>query len=215
MTTETARIVVAEDHTLLAEAYSHILQPLGQVVARVHEGDALVEAVLEWKPDLVLTDIAMPGTNGIDAIRRLRELGIELPIVVVTVHDERAILRAAFDAGARGYVLKSAASHELLNAARSVLTGGTHVSPAFAFASETKDPNNNDHAAWSPLEHLTAREREVLTLVATGATAKVIALHLGISERTAIFHKDRIKQRLGVRSIMEAVNIFVTSRSES
>lgn len=215
MTTETARIVVAEDHTLLAEAYSHILQPLGQVVARVHEGDALVEAVLEWKPDLVLTDIAMPGTNGIDAIRRLRELGIELPIVVVTVHDERAILRAAFDAGARGYVLKSAASHELLNAARFVLTGGTYVSPAFAFASETTDPNNKDHAAWSPLEHLTAREREVLTLVATGATAKVIALHLGISERTVIFHKDRIKQRLGVRSIMEAVNIFVTSRSGS
>lgn len=194
------RIVVGEDHRLLAEAYAHILRPLGEVVATVTGGLALVEAVIAHAPDLVLTDLSMPDGSGFEAMRRITALESPPPVIVVTVRDDFGAARAVLDAGARGFVVKSAASDELLAAVRAVIGGGTYLSPLVA--------ENPMPLLPSPLDALTSRELEVLLLVAQGLSAKQIAARLGIAERTVNFHKERMKQRLGVKTTIEAVNLL-------
>lgn len=194
------RIVVGEDHRLLADAYALILQPVGEVVATVTGGRALFDAVVAHAPDLVLTDLSMPDGSGFEAIRRITALESPPSVIVVTVRDDFSAARAVLDAGARGFVVKSAASDELLTAVRTVIGGGTYLSPLVA--------ENPMPLLPSPLDALTSRELEVLLLVAQGLSAKQIAVRLGIAERTVNFHKERMKQRLGVKPTIEAVNLL-------
>jgi DNA-binding NarL/FixJ family response regulator len=201
------RIVVAEDHRLLAEAYAHLLRPIGTVVASVADGAALLDAVAAWSPDLVITDLTMPVLSGIEAVRILSKSASPPPVVVVTVSEEGGIVRAAFAAGARGYVLKSAASSELLDAAQRVVAGGTYISPRLELL-ETDALEAGSLEGQSSLARLTRREVEVLKLVAEGCTARSIAAQLGISESTVNFHKERLRNRLGVRSTMQAVTLL-------
>jgi DNA-binding NarL/FixJ family response regulator len=142
----------------------------------------------------------MPDGSGFEATRRIAALESPPPVIVVTVRDDFDAVRAVVEAGARGFVVKSAASDELLAAVRAVMDGRTYVSPLVA--------ENPSPLLASPLDALTSRELEVLLLVAQGLSAKQIASRLGISERTVNFHKDRMKHRLGVKTTIEAVNLL-------
>jgi DNA-binding NarL/FixJ family response regulator len=197
------RVIVADDHAMLADAMAMILRSVAQVVATAHDGQTLVARTRELRPDLVITDLSMPLLSGLDATREIRRLEPPPAVIVVTVHGDRAMQEAAFAAGACGYVLKSAAASELQVAVATVMRGERYSSVL-----DEPDPER----ATSRLDLLTSREREVLALVAAGLTAKEVGTQLGISERTVSFHKDQMKQRLGARSTIEVVNLFLREK---
>jgi len=122
-------IVLAEDHILVAEGIRRLLEPDYELISVVHNGKALIEAAREHQPDLVLTDISMPGMDGLEAAEKLREVAPQTRVIILSVHDERDFVHAAFEAGARGYLLKSSAPQELPIALEAVLAGRHYVTP--------------------------------------------------------------------------------------
>jgi len=195
------RVIIADDHAMLADGIALILRAVVEVVATAHDGQTLVARTHELRPDLVITDLSMPLLSGLDATRVIRLMDAPPEVIVVTVHSDRAIQEAAFTAGALGYVLKSAAAVELQVALATVMRGERY--------SSALEETSADHPA-SRLDMLTSREREVLALVASGLTAKEVGSRLGISERTVSFHKDQMKHRLGARSTLEVVNLYLS-----
>jgi DNA-binding NarL/FixJ family response regulator len=175
-----------------------LVSSVATVVGTATDGNELIRVVQESQPDVVVTDLSMPGRNGIDATRFIRTLPHAPRVIVLTIHADPAIARAAFDAGASGFVIKNANARELRLAIESVARGERYCSPAVSLDALAA-------TAASPLTVLTEREREILTLVANGLTAKEICEHLGIAERTVNFHKKNLKARLGVETTAEAV----------
>ena len=160
-----ARLLLADDHTLILEGFRNVLEPKHIVVGAVTDGRALVEAALRLKPDLIISDITMPLLNGIDAAREIRKHLPEMKLVFVTMHASLAYLQAALSAGATGFVLKSSAREEILAAVEKVVKGGLFVSPGVGPKGlvERADP-----ARVAASLHLSPREREILQLVAEG-----------------------------------------------
>jgi two-component system, NarL family, nitrate/nitrite response regulator NarL len=189
------RIVLADDHALLVEALSLILEPLGRVVATASDGRALVEAVRQHNPDLVITDLSMPEASGFQALREIGQLPDPPPVVVLTVHADQGTLEAALNAGASGYVVKSAASTELLKAARLVMQGKTYI-PGHLKAVRTQR---------GAVAIITDRQRGVLDGLAAGLTSREIAERLNVTERTVVFHREQLRRRLGVRSAHQMI----------
>jgi DNA-binding NarL/FixJ family response regulator len=190
--------VVADDHLFILDAISTLVSSVATVVGTATDGNELIRVVQESQPDVVVTDLSMPGRNGIDATRFIRTLPHAPRVIVLTIHADPAIARAAFDAGASGFVIKNANARELRLAIESVARGERYCSPSVSLDALAA-------TAASPLTVLTEREREILTLVANGLTAKEICEHLGIAERTVNFHKKNLKARLGVETTAEAV----------
>lgn len=192
------RLVIADDHRLILDAFGYLIASVATVVGTAADGDELIRVVQKTQPDLVVTDLSMPGRNGIEATRLIRTLPHPPRVIVLTIHADPAVARAAFDAGASGFVVKNADARELRHAIESVARGERFCSPAVPL---------DDLAAIapSPLTVLTEREREILTLVASGLTAKEICERLGIAERTVNFHKKNLKARLRVATTAEAV----------
>ena len=190
-----ARILLADDHPLTLEGIRAILEPHYEIVGMVTDGRALVEAALRLKPDLIVPDITMPLLSGIDAAAQISRSLPGIRLLFVTMHVNISYLQAALDAGATGYVLKSAVREELLNAVKKVLNGQIYVSPGISGESLERfvDPSRAAAAL-----RLTARERETLQLIAEGRTAKEIAFRLNISINTVAFHRENIKKKLGL-----------------
>jgi len=201
------RIVLADDHALLLDALVHILQPVGTVVANVPSGQDLVLAVREHTPDLIITDLSMPGGSGLEAIRQIREANPITPIIALTVHADVGVLRSTLEAGANGYVVKSSAATTLLEAVGVVMEGRTYTPPVLQVSIE--------EGAQTPFERLSERERNVLALLADGLTSKEIAYRLGIAERTVVFHRERMRKRLGARSTIDLINMVIPRRGEA
>ena len=193
----TIRIIIAEDHTLIAEGLRKLLEAEFGSVTVVRNGRELLDTVAAAKPHVALIDIAMPLLNGIEATRRLSKISPATKVVIVTAHDEPRHVVEAFRAGASGFVLKRCALSELVIAIRRVLEGQTYITPLVADqAVETaREP--------APGPALTSRQREVLQLVAEGRTAKEIANVLKISVKTAVFHKTALMEKLGLHTIAE------------
>ncbi len=192
------RVIIAEDHTLMAEGLRRLLECEFESVQTVGNGRQLLEIVSAWKADVVLLDIGMPLLNGIEATRRLSKISPDTKVVIVTAHNEPQYVVEAFRAGATGFVLKRCAVTELVTAIRQVLSGNTYVTPLVADrAVETARVLVRSGPA------LTARQREVLQLVAEGCTAKEIANVLKLSVKTAVFHKMAIMDKLGLRTTAE------------
>jgi DNA-binding NarL/FixJ family response regulator len=194
------RVILADDHPLTLEGVRALIEPHVQSVATVTDGRALVEAALRLKPDLVILDIAMPFLNGIDAVIQIKKDLPAVKLLFLTMHTSVAYLEAALSAGANGYVLKTSAREELLEAMRSVLSGRIYASPGLSseHLERFKDP-----ARAAATLRLSMREREVLQLIAEGRSAKEIADILKISVKTATFHRENIKRKLGLRTTAE------------
>jgi len=204
------RVLLADDHVLLLEAFRRMLEPEVAVVGAVADGAALVEQALALEPDLVVADVSMPRMNGLEAARRLRG---ELPrsrVVFLTVNEDPQLAAEAFALGASGYLLKSSTATELREAIRAVLSGRRYLSKRLAGG----DPDALPAAASAdrPLEQLTLRERDVLKLLAEGLSMKQIGAELGIATRTVAFHKYRMMESLGVRTSAELVSFAVENR---
>lgn len=183
---------MAEDHTLVGEGLSRILREHFNLVAMVEDGLAAVTAVSRFNPDVVLLDISMPLMNGYEAARQIKAEFPNVKIVFVTMHGDLQYVVEALGAGASGYVLKKSAVSELKTAVEEALKGNIYVTPLVPKWQEAL-------AEWKP-ETLTARQRQVLQLVAEGNSAKQIAGVLGISVKTAEFHKASIMQKLKLRT---------------
>jgi len=194
------RVLLADDHTLTLEGIRSVIEPHHDIVGMLTDGRALVDAALRLKPDLIILDITMPLLNGIDAAVQIRKSFPGVKLLFVTMHVNPAYLEAALNVGATGYVLKSAAREELLDAISSVLSGRIYISPSL---SSQHLERFRDPARAAATLRLSAREREILQLIAEGKAAKEIAHVLNISTKTVAFHRDNIKRKLGLRTTAE------------
>ncbi len=201
------RILLADDHKLMAEALQHLLQTDFDVVGTVSDGRALIRAAAELKPELVVVDIGMPLLNGLDAADQLKALQPDIKIVFLTQNREPRYAVEAFRRKASGYLLKDSAASELTTAIREVLQGRSYVSPLIAkgMLDHALNPAPGDPGA----RELSPREREVLQLLAEGKSMKEVAAFLDISPRTVEFHKYRVMELLGVRTNAELVQYAI------
>lgn len=195
------RVLIADDHALLAEGIAGLLSREYEVVGIASNGRQLVHDALRLRPDLIVLDVSMPELNGIEAAGQLNRLLPKAKLVFITQMIDPQYLRAAFRAGALGYVAKQSASNELLTALRQAIEGTPYVTPllhdkvAYAPASELRSNNG--------LMTLTPRQREVLQLVAEGRTTREISVALNISPKTVEFHKKALMDETGLRTTAE------------
>jgi DNA-binding NarL/FixJ family response regulator len=195
-----ARVLLADDHAIVAEGVAQILRAEFDLVAIVSDGGALVKAVGELHPDVVVADMAMPVLNGLEALSRLKAAD-DVKLIFLTMHADPALVAQALRAGASGYVLKHSAGEELIRAMREVLLGGIYVTPLInsAALSALARPTG------APEARLTPRQIEVLRLVAEGRTMKEVAAALHISRRTVETHKYETMQAVGVKTTAELI----------
>ena len=199
------RVLLADDHLLVAEALRSLLSPDFDLVGVVEDGRQLIEAAARLRPDVIVADITMPHLNGIDALVRLREQGDSTPVVFLTMHKDATFARRALEAGAAGFVLKHSASVELITAVRAALDGKTYLTPQLA-GEVLETMRQGPERAADPVSTLTARQREVLQLVAEGRSAKEIARSLSISVRTVEYHKYQLMETLGLHTTAELIH---------
>lgn len=204
------RVLLADDHILIAQALQHLLQNEFDVVGTVADGRALLQAAQELVPDVVVVDIAMPLLNGLDAGQQVKALHPAIKVVYLTQNRDPRLAVEAFRRKASGYVLKDSAASELTTALREALRGRSYVSPSIA--KEMADAAVADGAGEGTLRELTPREREVLQLLAEGRSMKEVAAVLTISPRTVEFHKYRIMELLRVRTNAELVQQAIRLR---
>ncbi len=196
------KVLLADDHTILLEGLKGLLEDDFELVGAAANGSELLAAADELEPDIILLDISMPILNGIEAARRLKEKKSKAKIVFLTMHADSRFVKEAFRVGASGYLLKRAASAELVSALREVLAGRYYVTPLITkdIMHSLLDPEflGEDHT-----RQLTPRQREVLQLVAEGKSLKEIATALNLSTKTVEYHKRSIMDELGLRTTAE------------
>jgi DNA-binding NarL/FixJ family response regulator len=194
-------LLIADDHAVVAQALAQMLARAYDVVAIVNDGVEVVEAARRLRPDVIVSDLSMPGLSGLDALRRLKAEGVRTRVIFLTMYDDPALAAEAMRAGASGYLLKQAAGEELLAAIRDVLAGRVYVSPQLAgdvIASIASPRPASD-------DKLTLRQREVLRLVAQGKSMKEVAAVLHLSPRTVETHKYEMMHSLGVHTTAELI----------
>ena len=202
------RILIADDHTLVAEACRKLLEADYEVVGTVSDGRALVRAVAALRPHLVVVDVAMPLLNGLDAGQQARELLPSVKLIFLTMSNDADVAAEAFRRGASGYLVKTCAASELAIAVREVLRGKSYLSPMIA--KDTVDfLLRQDKKLIDESERLTERQREVLQLLAEGKCMKEVAAVLNLTTRTIAFHKYRIMEVLKVRTNAELVQYAI------
>lgn len=200
-------VILADDHTLVLEGFRRLLEAQCELLSTVGDGQALLKAVAQQPPDIVILDISMPVMNGIEAARALKSQFPSVKLLFVTMHADPAYIRAAFQAGASGYILKQSLGDELTQALHAVLRGHTYLTPLIA--KEVVDGMLNGDSR--PLAELTARQQEVLQLIVDGLSAKDIAGKLNISHRTVEFHKAQLMQQLNLHSTVELIKFAMTN----
>jgi DNA-binding NarL/FixJ family response regulator len=190
--TQRPRVLLADDHTLVLEGLSKLLQNEVDLVGSASSGTEVIEKAVTLQPDVVLMDITMPGINGIEATKQLKQRAPNTRIIALTMHNSPVYLRESMKAGMAGYVLKQSAASELGAALQAVMRNERYVTPLLS--------EQANGVAEGTDRALTSRQREVLRLIAQGCIAKEIAARLGISVRTAEFHRVSIMQKLGLHT---------------
>jgi len=210
------RVIVADDHRLVAEGVVKILEKEYDVVATPTDGRAFVEAVEQFHPDLVLVDISLPLLNGLDACRRVKKSFPGVKIIILTMHSEQHFVDEAFRVGVEGYLLKSSVADELLVAAREVLKGSAYVSPGVTRGLVYQALGASTQAQCQPRPvqpvTLSLRQREVLQLVAAGLSNPEIADHLFLSVGTVKRHVYNIYGKLDITGRVDARIRSITCR---
>jgi DNA-binding NarL/FixJ family response regulator len=201
------RVVLADDHAMVLEAFERLLEPECEVVGTARDGRAVLELAAAAKPDVVVLDVSMPRLNGLDACRQLRQTLHAVKLIFLTVNEDPDVAAEAVRLGASAYLLKSSASTELFAAIRLALLGKTYITPLLtqgmplgAFLDQSGKP---------PAEKLTVRQREVLQLLAEGRSMKEAAGQLDVAPRTVAFHKYAIMRVLGLKTSAELVQYAV------
>ena len=196
------RLVIADDHVLLLDGLTRLLENDFELLGTATDGYAAVAAAESLRPDVMLIDIGLPLLNGLEAARQIRRALPNTKILFVTMQTERIYVEEAFRAGAMGYVLKQAAGAELLLAIQTILAGQRYLSPRIGISLDKIEAHPANRRT---VGGLTARQREVLQLVAEGKSMKEIAWILRISVRTVEFHKQSLFQDLGIRTTAELI----------
>ena len=202
-------VLLADDHTIVTDGLSRILREADfEVVGAVHDGQSLIDAAMRLRPDVIITDLSMPGLTGLDVLARLKTERFDSKVIVLTMHHDADLASDAIRGGASGFLLKESAGVELLVAVRHALDGKVYITPTItkdvmermAGASKTKEPQ------------LTSRQRDVLRLIVKGQRMKEIAGNLGLSTRTVEGHKYEMMEALGVTSTAELVRYALDRR---
>ena len=199
-------VLIADDHAIVKEGLVRLLREHDfDVVGAVSDGNALVEAAARLRPDVIVTDLSMPGLSGLDVLARLKSQRVDSKVIVLTMHDNAELAARAMRAGACGFLLKHAAGDELLNAIQQALEGRVYLTPALtkAVIEQMAAPAGQSEA------QLTARQLEVLRLILQGRRMKEIAATLNLSSRTVETHKYQMMEVLGVGSTAELVKYAV------
>ena len=201
------RVLLADDHRLLVEAFAKLLESECEIVGQVGDGLALLEAAPKLKPDVVVLDVAMPLLNGLDAGRKLKERMPDVRLIFVTMNEDPDLAVQAFRIGASGYLLKRSAGSELLLAIREVMERRHYVTPFVTKDLVGSFINSLEQAGTR--RSLTPRQREVLQLLAEGRSMKEAATILSVSVRTIAFHKYRMMEQLDIKTTAELVQFAV------
>jgi DNA-binding NarL/FixJ family response regulator len=197
------RVLLADDHTVLRQGLRALLEAESdiEVVADVGNGRDAVLKARELSPDVVVMDIGMPDLNGIDATRQIIGDLFSARVLCLSVHREIQLVRAMLRAGANGYLLKTCARKELVDAVRAVASGQTYLCPPIASDVVAHDVRGTSSSGMHPGSGLTDREREVLQLIAEGHHTKEIADRLRISPKTVFAHRENLMKKLGTESV--------------
>jgi DNA-binding NarL/FixJ family response regulator len=194
---------------MFSEGLRRILEPHYEVVGIAENGRDLLGAAEQLRPDVIVTDISMPLLNGIEVAKRLQKMPHAPKVVFLTMHEDGTFATSAFRAGASGYVLKRSAPSEIVTAIQEAVRGRTYISPLIAGDVLSGLMEKQEHPEKLRPE-LTARQREVLQLLAEGKSPKEIAAILNVSVRTVEFHKYRIMETVGAKTIAELTRYAVT-----
>lgn len=196
-------VVLVDDHALVRRGLAALLTSDGRfrVVAEAGDGEHALEVVLETRPDLVLLDLSMPRLDGLEVLRRLRKAGVRAPVLVLSMFDDEHFVAQALADGAQGYLLKHAMDDELFSALEALVRGERYVSDAIDLAKV--------EAHQMQRSELTAREHEVLHLIAAGHTTQEVAEMLNISPHTATRHRANLMQKLDAHNQVELVRTAV------
>jgi DNA-binding NarL/FixJ family response regulator len=200
------RLIIADDHTLIAEAFQKLLEPACDVVATVTDGRALLVAARDLRPEVIVLDVAMPMLNGLDAARYIKKMDPSIKLVFVTVSEDPDIAAEAFRAGGSAYLLKRSAGAELLTAIHEVLKGRSYVT-SLVTGGVVQSLMRRDGEERS--RELTTRQCEVLQLIAEGKSMKEVGNILQISTATVAFHKYRIMEQLHIKTSAELIRFAV------
>lgn len=201
------RVLLADDHRMLAEGLKSLLVSEFDLVGAVEDGRAMIEATKTLKPDVVVADITMPVLNGIEALEEIRKFDAVVRVVFLTMHRDIAYANRAIKAGAMGFVLKHSAPEELVLAVRAAAQGRMFITPDLA--GEMLQMRKRPAEAQDPVAALTLRQREILHLLVDGLTAQEIGTRLHISARTVEDHKYRMTELLGVKGNSELIHFAI------
>jgi DNA-binding NarL/FixJ family response regulator len=200
------RVLLADDHTLVAEGFRRLLDTEFEVVGVVSDGRALLTVAAQTKPDVIVVDLGLPLMSGMDAGPELKRLMPLTKLVVVTMNEDPDVARVALRRWASAYLVKKSAGSELIKAVREVLKGRSYVTPKFAqrlMEGFIRDPQPHS------TKELTPRQREVLHLLAEGRTMRQAADLLQLTPRTIAFHKYRIMEEFGLKSNSDLVRFAI------
>ena len=202
-------VLLADDHAIVTDGLARILKEADfDVVGAVGDGQQLLDAATRLRPDVIITDLSMPGLSGLEALARLRTAHVQSKVIVLTMHHDADLATDAIRGGASGFLLKESAGDELLTAVRHALEGKVYITPTVT--KEVMDRMARGAIAKEP--HLTSRQRDVLRLIVKGERMKEIAAHLGLSTRTVEGHKYEMMEVLGVTSTAELVRYALERR---
>lgn len=204
------RVMLADDHTILVEAFSKLLEPHFEVVGTVADGRALLDVAPQLTPDVIVVDIGMPLMNGLEAALRLKEQMPSVKLIFLTMNEDPDLAVEAMHRGASGYLLKSSAASELIRAIQGALKGKPYVTPQIARGMQKAFINNPRPRARA--KTLTPRQREVVQLLAEGKSMKEVANVLNVTPRTVAFHKYRIMEELSIKTTAELIQFAIKSK---
>ena len=202
-------VLLADDHAIVTDGLARILSEAHfDVVGAVRDGEQLLEAATRLRPDVIITDLSMPGLSGLDALVRLRTAHVQSKVIVLTMHHDAELAADAIRGGASGFLLKESAGDELVTAVRHALDAKVYITPAVA--QEIMERMASPAKAREP--QVTPRQLEILRLIVKGQRMKEIAATLGLSTRTVEGHKYQMMEALGVTSTAELVRYALERR---
>jgi DNA-binding NarL/FixJ family response regulator len=211
------RVLVADDHEIVRKGLRSIVdaQPDWEVVGEASDGREAVDKARELRPDVSVVDISMPGLNGLEATRQMLRHDAAAKVLILTMHESDLLIREVLDAGARGYLMKSDASRELVTAVEAIRRNKTYFTARVAQmvldGYLDKKPGSTVEAE-QPASRLTPRQREIVQLLAEGKSSKEVAVALGLSVKTAETHRANIMRRLDCHSVSELVRYAIRNK---